>query len=216
MIKRIYCILPVLLLAAPLPASAAGFSDWWLTPDQQAQRLQRDERYLEAAERFTDPMRKGVAYYRGGDFEAAAAVFGRIDTAQATYNRGNSLLLLGQYESAIASYEEALEQKPDWTLALENLAIAVARKERLAPPESDAGGTDGMLGADEIVFDDTGRVAEGGSEVEQTEAGAATDSELRATWLRRVQGDPADFLRTRFAYQLFRRQQQEADDAPAD
>jgi Ca-activated chloride channel family protein len=34
-----------------------------------------------------------------------------------------------------------------------------------------------------------------------------SDDEMRAVWLRRVQNDPAEFLRTRFAYQLFRDQQ---------
>ena len=35
------------------------------------------EAAAEAAEAFEDPMRKGVAYFSGGDFESAAAVFGQ-------------------------------------------------------------------------------------------------------------------------------------------
>jgi Ca-activated chloride channel family protein len=66
------------------------------------------------------------------------------------------------------------------------------------------------LGADEIVFDDTGRVNKAGSE-DVTEGGEGlSEDEMRAVWLRRVQNDPAEFLRTRFAYQLYR------DDAESD
>ncbi|MDH3926165.1 MAG: hypothetical protein OET41_16335, partial [Xanthomonadales bacterium] len=114
------------------------------------------------------------------------------------------------YEDAISSYQAALGMRPDWNEAQQNLAIAVARKERLAPPEDDAGGTGGQLGADEIVFDDTGRVNKAGSE-DVTEGGEGlSEDEMRAVWLRRVQNDPAEFLRTRFAYQLYR------DDAESD
>jgi Ca-activated chloride channel family protein len=187
--------------ASGWPADLAG---WWLTPDQQGQRLLEQERFLEAAERFEDPARRGAAYYRGGDFERAAGVFGRLRSPEAAYNRGNALVLLGKYDDAISSYELALELRPGWAAAQDNLALAVARKALLAPPESDEGGTGGMLGADEIVFDDSGRVAKSGAEeVIQGESGLS-DAELRAVWLRRVQNDPADFLRARFAWQLQR------------
>ena len=189
---------------------------WWLTPDQQGQRLFEQGRYLEAAERFDDAARRGAAYYRGGDFERAAGVFGRMPSAEAAYNRGNALVLLGQYDAAIESYERALELQPEWALAQDNLALALARRELLAPPESDAGGTGGMLEADEIVFDDTGRVERSGTETETEGGEPMSQEEMRSVWLRRVQNDPADFLRARFAWQLYRREQEETDAAAAD
>ena len=188
------------------PADLAG---WWLTSEQQGQRLLEQERYLEAAERFEDPARRAAAYYRGGDFERAAGLFGRMRSAEAAYNRGNSLVMLGQYGAAIESYERALELRPDWDLPRDNRALALARQERLAPPASDAGGTGGMLGADEIVFDDTGRVAEAGAETTTKGAEAMSEEAMRSVWLRRVQNDPADFLRARFAWQLYLREQEE-------
>ena len=196
----------------------AGWSDWWLTPDQRGGRLFEQERYLEAAEVFESPERRGIAYFRGGDFENAASVFGRIGSPEAAYNRGNALVMLGRYEEAIKSYEDALKVRPDWTEAADNLAIARVRLEKLAPPESDEGGTGGQLEADEIVFDDSGRVNKSGSE-DVTEGGEGlSDDEMRAVWLRRVQNDPADFLRTRFAYQLYRDEQgeQKGEDEPED
>ena len=184
---------------------------WWLTPDQQGQRLFEKGRYLEAAENFEDLERRAAAYYRGGDFERAAGVYGRMRTAEAAHNRGNALVMLGQYDAAIQSYDRALALRPNWSLAEDNRALALARKEKLAPPESDAGGTGGMLGADEIVVDDSGRVDRSGTET-VTEGGAPmSEEEMRATWLRRVQNDPADFLRARFAWQLQRRGQEDVD-----
>jgi Ca-activated chloride channel family protein len=209
-------------LAFPGVALAGGWADWWLTPDQHGWRLFEQERYLEAAEVFESPGHRGAAFFRGGDFESAASVFGRMASPEAAYNRGNSLLMLGRYEEAIGSFENALAARPGWTRAEENLAIARVRLERLAPPESDAGGTGGQLEADEIVFDDSGRVNKSGSEQVAEGGEALSDDEMRAVWLRRVQNDPADFLRTRFAYQLYREgleeneggQEQESGDEP--
>jgi Ca-activated chloride channel family protein len=204
---------PVLIFVAFLalhPTLAFGeWVDFWLTPDQQGRRLAEQGDYLEAAETFEDAGRRGVAYFRGGDFESAASVFGRIRSPEASYNRGNALVMLGRYDEAIQSYEKALADRPGWKEADENLAIARARKEKLAPPETDSGGTGGQLGADEIVFDESGRVSKSGSD-EVTEGGETlSEKELRSVWLRRVQNDPADFLRTRFSYQLYRDQQEE-------
>ena len=204
----------LLLVVVPIQVHGSGFLDLWLTPDQQGQRLYGQEKYLEAAETFTDPSRRAAAYYRAGEFEQAAALYGAIAGPEAAFNRGNALVLLGRYEEAIASYETALERRSDWAEASENRDIARVRLERRQPPDDDHGGTGGQLEADEIVFDDSGRVNKGGTDVE-SDGGEMTDEAMRAVWLRRVQGDPADFLRARFAYQLYRDEQEDAR-APAD
>jgi len=215
---RISCTLIITILGlscGPAVAADDGFisiwQGWWKTPDQQGQRLFDDGEFARAAETFEDPMRRGEAYYRAGDFEQAAGVFGRINSADAAYNRANALLLLGRYDECIESYERALQLHPDWEEAEQNRDLAVARKERMAPPDSDEGGTGGQLGADEIVFDDTGRVNKSGQEEEVQGGEAMSDQEMRAVWLRRVQNDPADFLRARFAYQLFRDSEEEPE-----
>jgi Ca-activated chloride channel family protein len=205
--RAILLFIAASLLFWPGVLVAGEWLDWWLTADQQGWRLFQQGQYLEAAELFETPEYRGAAFFRAGDFESAASVFGRLHSPEAAYNRGNSLLMLGRYDEAIAAYQEALEARPDWKEAAENLVIASVRKDRLKPTDDDAGGTGGKMEADEIVFDDTGRVNKSGSETETEVSQQMSDDEMRAVWLRRVQNNPAEFLRTRFSYQLYREQQ---------
>jgi Ca-activated chloride channel family protein len=206
-------LLPLLFMGFYAPGIQAGaWADWWRTPDQQGRHLFDSGDFSAAAETFERAEWRGISYFKAGDFENAAAVFGRMHSAAAAYNRGNALVMLGRYDEAIESYEQALQLKPAWAEAQQNLGIARARKEMLAPPDSDEGGTGGQLEADEIVFDDSGRVNKS-DQTEEVEAGAAmSDQEMRAVWLRRAQNDPAAFLRARFSYQLYRYEQKEAVD----
>ena len=178
--------------------------DAWLTSDQQGDRLFANGEYAAAVEKYESPFRKGIADYRDGNFEEAAGYFGRVDDAPSAYNRGNALIMLGKYDDAIASFERALQFQPDWRNAQENRDLAIARRDKMKPPEDDAGGTGGQLEADEIVFDDRAKNA---SQTEEIEGGAGdqmSDEGLRELWLQRVQTKPGDFLRIKFAYQLAR------------
>lgn len=171
--------------------------DLWLTPDQQAQRLFREQKYLQAAPLFTDPAWRGTALYRAGEFEDAAQMFARVDSAQGHFNQGNAWLMHGQYEQAIRCYDAALQQQPDWQQAVDNRTLAVARAAMLSSEGGDMG--DQRLGADRIVFDRKDN--KGGQETEVSGDKAASDQQLQAMWLRRVQTEPADFLKSKFAYQ---------------
>ena len=195
-------VLVILSIVWSFARADGSFANLWRTPDQQAQRLFNQGQYAEAAKRFADPMRQGMAAYRAGDFKAAAAAFARHDTSEAVFNRGNALVMAGQYAEAIESYDRALQLRPDWTAAQVNRSIAVARRDRLTPPDDDAGGTGGQLEADEIVFDNRAKNASQTQEVDMGEGDKLSDEELRALWLRRVQTKPADFLRAKFSYQL--------------
>jgi Ca-activated chloride channel homolog len=78
----------------------------------------------------------------------------------------------------------------------------------LEPPKNDAAGTGGQVKPDEIVFDDRPQQSKDSQEVEVVTGGQISDEQLQALSLRRVETKPADFLRTKFAYQLGRRQQE--------
>lgn len=196
----------ILLFMIALQSPNAVAFEWleiWFTPDQQGQRLMDQGKYLEAAGKFTSPERIGVALFLAGDFENAATVFGRSASAEASFNRGNALIMQGLYEPAIEAYQRALLKRPDWQEAEQNLEIARLRKQALAPPDDDFGGTGGMLEADEIVFDDTGRVNKSsGEQVVDAADQQLGEEALRAMWLRKVETRPSDFLAARFNYQL--------------
>lgn len=169
-----------------------------LTPDQQGQRFYARGDFAEASNRFTNPMWRGVALFRQGEFKESAGIFAGMDTAEAAFNHGNALVMQGQYDAAAEQYARALELRPEWADATNNREIALARAAMLKQEGGE--GTGGMLGADDIVFTE-GKSPPGAGD-EQTEGGEAmSDEELRAVWLRQVQTKPADFLAAKFAYQ---------------
>lgn len=178
-------------------------SSLWFTPDQLGWRhFQRGE-FTEAAENFRDSSWRATALYRAGEFEAAAKEFARSDTAESIFNQGNAQLMHGAYEAAIACYDRALAKRPEWDEALENRAIAVARKELVDTTGGDMG--DQTIGADKIVFDGKIKKSDGGQETEIAGGKAMSDQQIQALWLRRVQTKPADFLRNKFMYQQSQR-----------
>ena len=84
--------------------SAGGsFTNLWLTPDQRGERLMARQQYAEATKHFRDPLRQGVALSRAGQFKEAATAFARVDSAEAAFDRGTALVMVGKYSDAIAS-----------------------------------------------------------------------------------------------------------------
>jgi Ca-activated chloride channel family protein len=169
-----------------------------LTPDQSAYRDYQSGDYAAAAERYADPMWKGAALFRQGEFKQAAGIFAGYDTAESAYNHGNALVMQGKYGDAAARYERALELHPDWEEAEVNLEIARARADLLK--QEGGVGTGGKLGADEIVYS-KGKSDPAASEESVEGSKKLDDSDFQAMWLRNVQTKPADFLRSKFAYQ---------------
>jgi len=171
---------------------------FWLTPDQQGDRLMNRQQYEEAAGAYSDPFRKGVAYFLAGKFKDAGRAFGRVKTSEADFNRGNALVMQGKYTEAMAAYSKALAERPDWIEAKANMKIARLRAERVKKEGGEM--TGGKLEADDFVFTAGKKTGEGEKEV--TDGGnPLSDEALQAMWLRRIQTRPADFLRAKFAYQ---------------
>ncbi|MCR9200940.1 MAG: tetratricopeptide repeat protein [Planctomycetaceae bacterium] len=184
-------------IVSAVVAVVVGGIDLWLTPDQQAQRLFSEQKYLRAAPLFTDPAWRGTALYRAGEFEDAAQMFARVESATGQFNQGNAWLMHGAYEQAIKCYDAALQTEPEWQKATDNRELAIARAARLSNEGGEMG--DQRLGADKIVFDR--KDSKGGQDTDVDGGQAMSDQQLQAMWLRRVQTDPGDFLRSKFAYQ---------------
>lgn len=196
---RAFALLAVVLVAAlSIGAWRTGWDRLWASPDQRGRCLSQHGRWAEAADAFADPMWRGVAQFRAGDFKAAETSFAGIDTAEGAYNQANALVMLGKYAEAVKRYTRALELRPDWPQAQANRRIAGLRAEQLKAPGGDVG--DQREGADQIVYDKDASSSEG----EKTQAPGAPmdDAAARALWLKRVRTQPADFLRARFAFQL--------------
>ena len=168
-----------------------------LTPDQQGARLFSEERYIEAREKFRSPCWQATSLFRAGEFEQAAGIYTGLASAEAAYNRGNALIMLGKYEDAVPAYDQALQMRPGWEDAEVNRAIAAGRAERLKREGGDM--TGGKMGADEISFE-SGKPPEGASD-EVIEQEVFSEVQMREIWLRNVKTSPADFLKTKFAYQ---------------
>lgn len=204
------------LVQAP-SAMAFEWVDLWLTPDQQAQRFMDRGEYQKAADKYTSTEQIGAALFMAGEFEIAATVFGRSGSAEANYNRGNANIMLAQYDAAIEAYQTALSKRPDWPEAEQNLQIAVLRKQALATPDDDFGGTGGQLEADEYVFDQTGgENKSSGEEVIDAADQNLSEDAMRAMWLRKVETRPADFLAVRFNYQLAKKESNQPEESTED
>lgn len=192
----------ILALVAYILLITGNFSliTFFLTPDQQGRLLFHKKHYAEAAKTFRDPLWQATAWFRAGEFKKAAGIFRGFDTAEGAFNHGNALAMLGQYAEAIPRYERALSLKPEWEDAQVNLAIARQNAEKLKREGGE--GTGGKLGADEIQFSKDKSTDRSGGEETVEGAVKLGDAEMRATWLRRVQTKPADFLKAKFAYQV--------------
>lgn len=173
---------------------------FWIKPERRGDALMREKKFAEAARIYTDPHHIATAQYRDGDFEAAAKTFARVPGAVGAFDQGNAWLMHGAYDRAIASYDRALGFRKGWQEAEENKALALARKAKMDASSKDRAieQTDAYT-PDKIVFDQKGDDKKG--EPTEMAGGEVSDAELRASWLRRVQTTPGDFLRAKFAYQ---------------
>ena len=102
-----------LLLPLAAPVHAFGWDDLWLTKDQQGQRELAQGNAGEAAALFEDPTWRAVANYRAGAYEGSVEGFAAQPDTDSLYNLGNALARLGNFESAIEAYTQALEVDPN-------------------------------------------------------------------------------------------------------
>ncbi len=109
--RGVLAMVPILLL--PAPADAGMWDDLWQRRDQQAYESLRDGEPETAAALFESPDWRAAALYRSGEYAAAAESYARRPSVTAQYNRGNALALQGEYQAAVAAYDQVLARQPD-------------------------------------------------------------------------------------------------------
>jgi Ca-activated chloride channel family protein len=200
MVRR--TLLTLLLTALVTGTANAAFVDWWLTPDQQGRVLFERGEFAQAAQRFSDPLWKGLAYYASEDFVSAATWFAQVETVYGYFYLGNAMAHQDRLEEALAAYDEALARDPELTAAQFNRDWVQGLYELSQKEYDDHGGTGGQLRADRFVFDDRAKNAEQTMTEAQARSQGLSDQEIESMWMRRVQTTPAQFLEIKFSYQL--------------
>jgi Ca-activated chloride channel family protein len=173
----------------------------WLTPDQQGRRAYESLEFKDAYERFEDPAWKGVAAYDSGLYAESADAFGRIPTAEGFFNRGNAFMKGREYRKAIVAYEQAVAEAPQWAQARENLELAKYTLDYIERTREQSDPGEQSLGADDVVFDNT---EQRGAEIEVTEQ-STIELQSAEKWMRAVDTETRDFLRTRFMLEASRK-----------
>ena len=201
----------VLLLGGCADAgSGSVWLDLWWTKNQQARRLFDARRYAAAAERFEDPMWKGIAYYTAHDWKNAQAQFERLDSVAALFNLGNAHAQARELPSAIEAYERVLEREPTHVGARENrdyLEDVLAGLEQTndtdelaRPPEQSADPSEVHFRPEQLQGAEDAAAALAEPQASEATLSAAESDQ----WMRRVSTTPAEFLRAKFAIQAAR------------
>jgi len=191
--------LMAMLLLVVLMLRSADVMSLWLTPDQRGRLAYERKDYATAAQLFADPRWSGTAYAAAGQYLQAADVFARSADATGFYNRGVALLKGREYAQAIASFELAVEEAPDFDQARANLELSRYILDYLETAREQSG-TEGQLEADEYRYDAS--ASRGERAVIDERSGIRTQSAEK--WMRSVDTETSEFLTLRFALEANR------------
>jgi len=183
-----------------------GFLDLWMSRDQQGQFFTSRGEFKKAATVFSDPMRKGGAFYLAEEFDAAADVFSQIDSVEGLFNRANALAHARRYVAAVKTYNGVLERQPQHRGALKNkihIQVIIDEVNQMSeaqqPEEGESskelgGAPKTGEGAEKLNFDT--------QKITRYKAQDILDNPaLNEIWMRQVEPDPANFLRVKFLMQ---------------
>lgn len=186
-------------LASSQPARADPL-DWFATRDQQGRWQFEHAQYADAAARFDTAEWKGFAYYRAGDYANAIAEFATLAAqpdergTRAYFMMGNCEAQLHNYPRAIAAYDNALKQQPDFKEATANRALV--QRLLTQPKKPDEGEEPPDIPPDQIKFDNK-KPQGGGATMRSTKLQQQTAD----LWMRNLSVSPAEFLRMKFSIQ---------------
>ncbi len=87
-----------------------AFKDLWYTKPYQGQKEYDNKDYAQAAKDFKDPLRKGTAYFKMGDYQSARAAFEKDTSATAKYNLGLTYAKLGDLNKSKQIFQEIVSR----------------------------------------------------------------------------------------------------------
>ena len=205
------------------------FADLWFTKDYQAQKLYDNGDFEEAADLYSDPLRKGASFFKAANYEQAIKYFAEDTTAMGAYNLGLAYFKNGDYSAAEIAFGKAVEMNPELHDAKANQQLSQQIIEGInsANPE-DAQEFKPEEVAENVENKDMEDLGGGGQEAtkedmekERKEETVSTDvrkgKELdevpedfksgeqdnsQKVLMRKVDDDPALFLKRKFAHQV--------------
>lgn len=155
-----------------------------------------------AAALMSDPLERGVALYRAGDYARADAVFAGSGRSQ-TFNRGLSLAALGEYPLSVAYFDAVLFVNPADAQARANRELIAA----MYPPNQGSSVAPGRieghggLGPAEATEESAAGLLDPGTMPKIEARGIVASDE----WLATISDDPGEFLRLRLRAEYDRR-----------
>ena len=160
------------LLTDADPAQANPLENFWSTPDQKGASALADGDPALAATLFEAPEWRGTAQYEAGNFKSSSAEFGKLESTDSLYNRGNALALAGDLKAAIESYDKSLALSPERQDAITNRELV---KSLLEQQEQDQQGNDQDSDSDQA--DQDGESQDSESESAQQEQDSQSESQ---------------------------------------
>lgn len=116
----LFSIIGLLMIVNTRCKQIDSSQDLWYTKDYQAQKAFDNKAYEKAAELYTTPYNKGVAYYKAGKYEEAIYAFQQDSSAKALYNLGLSYYHTGDYIAASFAFNGAYEKDSTMINAISN------------------------------------------------------------------------------------------------
>lgn len=144
-------VLSALLLTAILfpqskPALALDWDTLWNNTNQRAKQALDEGDEAKAAELFQQQDWRAAALYRANKFEEALKTLEGMDSAEAAYNRGNTLVKMNKLSEALNAYEEAIKQSPGNEDARYNYELVKQVLEQQTEQEKGQSGQDKQQG----------------------------------------------------------------------
>ncbi|WNC74149.1 hypothetical protein RGQ13_09205 [Thalassotalea psychrophila] len=201
----------LILLAGFVYVKPQQFANIWLTKDQQGQILFKLEKYDLAAKVFTNTRWQAFSLYGAEQFEQASLLYSQYDHVGDRLAKGNALAHARRYVKARAVYQAILNDYPENSAALQNLAIVQAiidEVNRMSESQkAEEGDSPKELGDEPQTGEGADKKEAQTQEIEQLSAEQLLlDANLNDMWLRQVQKNPAQFLGQKFHMQLQRQE----------